>query len=203
MKSDLEIYCHNMAVVRDRINKVQTMMAGKMGTGDKDMDAELIFLQLRKVIGGIVYALLSANKTEYSAQNAKFANHWRAKDMLAEMEAINPAFFPIALLEPLVYSPGFKYFDRVPDGFLTRDDMVFLYDGSSSVLHTRNPYSTKPETIDVKYTVQEWVSRFQKLLSAHATQLVNGNVWITFIPGTGPVRSSLCSVVPFEEPVSA
>jgi hypothetical protein len=202
MPTDIEIYCHNMAVVRDRINKVQTMMAGQMGTGDKDLDAELIFLQFRKVIEGIVYSLLSANKTAYAAQNAKFANHWRAKDMLAEMETINPKFFPIPLLEPLVHSPGFKHFERVPDGFLTRDDMVILYDGSSGVLHTRNPYSTKPQMINVRYTVQEWVSRFQKLLSLHVVQLVNGDAWLTNIPGTGPVHSYLCAALPFVEPVS-
>jgi hypothetical protein len=153
------------------------------------------------VIEGIVYALLSANKTEYAAQNAKFANHWKAEDMLAEMEAINPQFFPIPLLQPLVHSPGFKHFLRVPDGFLTQDDMVFLYDGSSGVLHARNPYSTKPQTINVKYTVQEWVSRFQKLLSLHVVQLVNGDAWLTNIPGTGPVHYYLCAAEPFVEPV--
>ena len=79
MPTDIEVYCQNMATVRDRINKVQTMMAGQMGTGDKDMDAELIFLQFRKVIEGIVYALLSANKVAYAAQNAKFESHWKAK----------------------------------------------------------------------------------------------------------------------------
>jgi len=197
MPTDIEIYCRNMAVVRDRINKVQTMMAGQMGTGDKDMDAELIFLQFRKVIEGIVYALLSANRAAYAARNAKFESHWKAKGMLDEMEAVNPDFFPIPVLEPLVQSPDFKHFERVPDGFLTRDDMVFLYDGSSGVLHTRNPYSRKPQTINVRYTIQEWVSRFQKLLTLHVVMLVNGDAWLTTIPGTGPVHSYVCAAVPF------
>jgi len=113
------------------------MLAAQMGTGDRDMDAELIFLQFRKVIKGIVYALLSANKAEYAAQNAKFENHWKAKGMLDEMETINPDIFPIPLMEPLVRSGGLKHFERVSEGFLTRDDMVFLYDGSSGVLRTR------------------------------------------------------------------
>lgn len=203
MASDIQIYCENMAEVRNRINKVQTMLAGQMGTGDKDMDTELIFLQFRKVVEGIVYALLSANKAEYAAQNAKFANHWKAKDMLAEMEAINSKFFPIPLIHPVLHSSGAKHFERVPDGFLTRDDMVVLYDGSSGVLHIRNPYSTKPPAINVKYSVQEWVSRFQKLLSIHVVQLVNGDAWLTEIPGTGPVRSHFCPALPFVEPITA
>jgi hypothetical protein len=200
--SNIDIYCENMAVVRNRINKVQTMIGGQMGTGDLDMDTELIFLQFRKVIEGIVYALLSANKAEYSAQHAKFADHWRAKDMLAEMEAINPRFFPIPLLPPVARSSGIKHFEAVRDGFLTRDEMVFLYDGSSGVLHARNPYSTKPQMIDVKYDVQEWVRRFQKLLSVHVVLLVNGDAWLTEIPGTGPVRSHFCPAMPFAQGVA-
>ena len=106
--------------------------------------------------------------------------------MLDEMEAINPDFFPIPLQEPRIHSPGRKHFERVLDGFLTRDEMVFLYDGSSGVLHARNPYSTKPKTINVKYTIQEWVSRFQKLLTLHVVRLPNGDAWLTAIPAPVP-----------------
>jgi hypothetical protein len=189
MPTDIEIYCQNMAVVRDRINKIQTIVAGKMNTGDGMLDAELIFLQFRKVIEGIVYALLSANKTEYAASHAKFDSHWRAKDMLAEIEKVNADFYPIPLVLPWTQPSGTKHFDRVPDGFLTRDDLVLLYDGSSEVLHARNPYSTKAKTINMKYTVEEWVSRFQKLLSIHTVQLVNGDMWTVQLTGEGPVRA--------------
>jgi len=191
--SDLHIYADYMAAIRDRVNKVQTIMAGRMGAGDKDMDAELIFTQFRKIAEGLAYALLAANKVEYSATHSDISRVWRAKELIKRLSAVNPDFYPIGLKEPLVHIPGFRHFTRVPDGYLTKDDFSVLYDGSSGVLHVRNPYSTKSPIINVKHTVQEWVNRIQKLLSLHFVQIATGDVWLARIPGGGPIRVCLAT----------
>lgn len=200
MTGDLKIYANYMAAIRDRINKVQTILAGRMCTGDKDLDAELIFTQFRKVVEGIAFALLAANKVPYSAKHTKNKDNlttaWKAKDLLKRIEEINPDFYPIPILEPLIYSPDFKHFERVQDGFLTREDFVLLYQGSSEVMHERNPYSNRPPVIDVKYTVQEWVSRIQKLLTLHAVLVPSGDVWLAQIPGQGNVHVYLGLATP-------
>src|ERR1700687_837996 len=117
MVSDQQIYANSMAAIRDRINKVQTIMAGRIGTGDKDLDAELIFTQFRKVIEGIAYALLSANKIHYSARHDDVETAWRAKQLIQRIGRVNPQFYPIPLLEPLVHVPGLRHYARVPDAF--------------------------------------------------------------------------------------
>jgi hypothetical protein len=187
--TDAQIYCDCMARIRDRINIVREIMCGGIKIGHADQSAELIFVQFRKTLEEIAFASLSANKAKYSEVHANFSKHWRAKDMLAVMDTVNPNFYPVPLPVPVEIAPGRKHFgEPLADGFVTRDDFVFLYKCSSEALHTRNPYRSGDPTINIKYTVQEWVTRFQKLLSWHGATLLNGDRWIANIPVEGSVH---------------
>ncbi len=181
-----------MVRIRDRINVVQTVMSGSFILGRHDQTAELIFVQFRKVLEEIAFASLSANREKYSEVHANFSKHWRAKDMLTVLDKVNPGFFPIALAPPALISagpPARHHFERLTDGFLTRDDFVFLYKCASEALHTHNPYREGDQTIRIRHRAQEWVTRFQRLLSWHVVTLLNGDVWVTNVPGEGPIQS--------------
>src|SRR6204780_2835653 len=111
--------------------------------------------------------------------------------MLGVRDTVNPNFYPVPLPAPVEIVPGRKHFgEPLADGFMTRDDFVFLYKCSSEALHTRNPYKEGDPTINIGYTVQEWVARFQRLLSWHFATLLNGDRWIVNIPGKGSVHVS-------------
>lgn len=196
MPSEIEIYCSSMAQIRDHINVVQMIMSSGIHVGLpgksalQDQTAELIFVQFRKVLEGLAFASLSANREKYSEVHANFSKHWRAKDMLAVMDTANPEFYPVPMSPPLETAPGKYYFGEPPvDGFFTREDFIFLYKCSSEALHTHNPYREGDPTINIKYTVQEWVARLQKLLAWHRTHLLNGEIWVVHIPGEGNVRA--------------
>lgn len=187
--TDVKIYCDCMARLRHRINIVQTVMSGGIRIGHADQTAELIFVQFRKTLEEIAFASLSANRGKYAEVHANFSKHWRAKDMLAVMDTVNPNFYPVPLPAPVETGPGLKHFgEPLTDGFVTRDDFVFLYKCSSEALHTRNPYREGDHTINIKYTVQEWVGRIQRLLSWHCATLLNGGRWIVNIPCEGSVH---------------
>ena len=185
--SDIQIYCDCMAQIRDRINVVQTIMSSVIHIGLpgkphlQDQTTELIFVQLRKVLEGIAFATLSANKEKYSEVHANFSKHWRAKDMLKVLGAVNPNFFPVPRGAPITVSPGNHHFGEplAPK----------LYKCSSEALHTHNPYREGDQTIYTKYTVPQWVDRVQKLLSWHDTELLNGDRWVVNIPRDGPVQA--------------
>ena len=181
MASDAQIYCDCMVRIRHRINVVQTIMSGGIKIGHADQTAELIFVQFRKTLEEIAFATLSANKEKYAEVHANFSKHWRAKDMLAVMDSVNPNFYPVPLQAPIQTAPGQKHFEPLTDGFVARDDFVHLYNCSSEALHTRNPYKEGDPTINIKYTVQEWIARFQRLLSWHYATLLNGDVWVVNI----------------------
>jgi len=199
VSTDIEIYCNCMARIRDRINVVQTIISSPFILERHDPTAELIFVQFRKVLEEIAFAALSANRQKYSEVHANFSKHWRAKDMLAVLDNVNPGFFPIALAPPVLVSagpPAQHHFEPLTDGFLTRDDFVFLYKCSSEALHTHNPYREGDQTIRIRYTVQEWVARFQRLLSWHSVTLFNGDAWVTNVPSEGHVRAWPSTPVP-------
>lgn len=197
MSSDEQIYCNCMERIRRRLNVLDDVLAGRIGTNkNSDVVAEIIFIQFRKSLEELAFASLSANKDVYSAVHAKFAVHWRANDMLNELEKVNPGFYPVAAEPPKETSPGFKHFDRLPGGFMTRGEFAKLYKHSSEVLHTRNPYKEGDSTINIGYTVQEWAARFRNLIRWHFVTLVGGNVLLAHVPDDGAVHAYPSAAIP-------
>jgi hypothetical protein len=178
-----------MERVRRHVHTADQVFAGKIDTLDRDLNAELIFLHFRKALEEIAFASLSANREKYSAARAGFATEWSARRMLGFVEKVNPNFYPIPLKPPQETVPGHKFFDRISDGFLTKDDFVTLYDGSAEVLHSRNPYAPGDPIINVKYTVYEWSRRIKLLLGWHFVQIVDvQGLWVIQVPNGGTVR---------------
>jgi len=97
----------------------------------------------RNIDDVIAFASLTANKAKYSVAHARFAEHWRAKDMLKELAKINLDFYPTPVEGPQLQPSGVKLFTGVRDGFLTKDDFVVLYDKAGDILHARNPFTSK------------------------------------------------------------
>lgn len=192
MPTDIEIYCNCIARVRHHVSIADTVFAGRIDTGHRDLNAELIFLHFRKALEEIAFATLSANREKYSSARAGFATEWNARRMLGFVEEVNPNFYPVPLKPPQEIAPGQKHFVRIEDGYLTQDDFVTLYDGSAEVLHCRNPYAPGDPTINVKYTVDEWSGRIKALLAWHFVQLVDiQGLWVIQVPNEGPVHGFL------------
>jgi hypothetical protein len=196
MSDDNAIYANCIARIRNRLNVVDDVLSGRMPITNQDVLAEVIFVQFRKSLEELAFASLSANRDVYSAVHAKFSVHWRANDMLAELEKVNPGFYPVSAQAPITTQPGFKHVGRLDDGFMTRDEFAKLYKSSSEVLHTRNPYKEGDPTISIGYTVQEWVARFRNLLRWHFITLVSGNVVLCNMPDQGLIHVYPAAAVP-------
>jgi hypothetical protein len=189
LPDDVQIYCNCIKRVRHHVNIADTVFARKIDTGHRDLNAELIFLHFRKALEEIAFASLSANREKYSAARAGFATEWNARRMLGFVEKVNPSFYPVPLKPPQETAPGHKLFDRIANGFLTKEDFETLYDGSAEVLHCRNPYTPGDPIINVKFTVDEWSRRIKALLGWHFVQLVDvDGLWVIQVPDQGPVR---------------
>jgi hypothetical protein len=192
---DIVTYCNCMIEIRRRLSLVQAVLDASITTGHNDFDIEMVFVQLRKTLEVIAFASLTANKKEYSAAYDQFASHWNAQRMLRDLAKINPQFFPVALEPPQLMPNGVKHFPRPLDGFLTEDEFVSLYDKCAKILHARNPFSAESPTIQIGYSVMQWLSRIQKLLRLHFINLVNGDVWVVQIPNEGNVLAFPASAV--------
>jgi len=193
--SDVVTYCNCMAEIRRRIALVQAVVGASLTTGQNDFDIEIVFLQLRKVLELIALGSLTANKKEYSAAYEKFASHWNAERVLRDVAKINRSFFPVPLDPPQIMPNGVKHFSQPPDGFLTKDEFALLYDKCGKILHARNPFSAESPTVQIGYSVAQWVSRIQKLLGLHLVNLVNGDIWVVQIPNEGNVMAFPASEV--------
>jgi hypothetical protein len=189
--NDIQIYCGCIERVRHHVSVADTVLAGKINTGRDDLNSELIFLHLRKALEEIAFSSLAANREKYSAARAQFATDWRAKGMLEHVAKVNPQFWPIPVTGPQQIAPGHKHFDRVRDGFLTREDFVVLYDAASvQALHTRNPYAPSDGAVELKYTLDRWSTRIKTLLSLHCVKLVDVHgLWVVRVGNEGPVEA--------------
>lgn len=179
MPKDIQIYCDCMERVRHHVSVADTVFAGKISTGSADLNTELIFLHFRKALEEIAFSSISANREEYANARPGFAREWNARRMLGFVKKVNSNFYPIPLQPPMETAPGHKHFDRVRDGFLTKDDFVALYGISSEVLHSPNPYNPTGLAVDFKCAVDVWSNRIKALLSWHFVQLLGvDGLWV-------------------------
>jgi hypothetical protein len=193
-----------MERVRRHLRTVSAVFGRRIQTGHTDLNAELIFLHLRKTLEEIAFSSLCANRDKYSEVRAKFASFWRAKDLLKEIGRINPNFYPtpVRFARQLLAEDGKKlsHFEAIGHEHLTQEDFVFLYTKASEVLHARNPYRDDDPTIDVRHTIPDWIARIQNLLTIHTTKLIeNEEMWLVFVPEHGQIQANVSKLVSPEE----
>lgn len=199
MSDDTKLYINCMEEVRFRLNFVRDLPARNGTTGYQVIDQELVFLQLRKMLELIAFASLTANKAKYNAAYRKLTTVWNAKEMLRNLERINPEFYPLPVQPPQLQADGTKHFGAVDD-FLTKDDFISLYDVASTFLHVGNPFGNADPVIKMRYNVKQWLERIQALLKLHVVRLVDGNLWIVEIPVQGPVKMGFAEPRPVLTP---
>jgi hypothetical protein len=141
MKNEI-VYCKCMANIRKRVDLAWSIVNLKITTGQQGFDAELVFVQFRKILELIAFSSLTANKEIYAIARANFSKHWKAKLMLDAVGKLNRNFYPLPLSLPETLPNGVKNMTPLAEDFLTKDDFEFLYDESSEALHERNPFST-------------------------------------------------------------
>jgi hypothetical protein len=193
MSTDIVTYCNCMEEVRLRISLVQSILVRSVTTGHDGFDAELVFVQLRKTLEQVALASLAANRAKYSAAFASFATHWNATRMLKALEEVNQNYYPVPVTRNLLSTDeeGHRHWhlEYLTDGFLDKDEFVSLYNICGRILHARNPFDPRDPVIQLDYSVEQWVSRIQKLLAMHIVHLVDSDNFIVAIPNEGKVHA--------------
>jgi len=186
------IYCNCMEEVKARIAVVLRVVENGLTIGREDFDAELVCVQLRKVLELIAFASLTANKESYAEIHKDFESHWNAKQLLVKLERIHPHFYPKPVQFNRQDEKGIIQSEDVAEGYLTRDEFVILYQKCSEVLHARNPFRSDPRVINFGISIRDWVSRIQRLLAVHYMQLAGTETrWVVFMehPEDGKVHA--------------
>ena len=179
---DFEKYCNCLGEVKWRIEAIESILNGH-SLGKEALDIEFSTLQLRKCLELIAFSSLTANRTVYSEIHNNFQKHWNAKRLLSDLEKINSGFYP----QPMMYFEEDPITKRRPvkdleSGFLTKEDLLFLYDKCGAVLHSRNPYKEGSNVVDIKRPFREWIERIKNLLFFHQIKLYGSeNLWLVFM----------------------
>lgn len=183
MADDLDLlrnYAACMEELKLRCSLILSITSGEITVaGREDFSGELACLNLRKVLELLAFASLTANKEKYAKAHGDFARQWNARRLLANLERLHPGFYPTPIVLADQDSSGVKNFADVTEPYLTQEDFVFLYNKTSQVLHSPNPYRHDRGVIDFGHSIAEWVHRVQTLLSTHYMRLVNNtSLWV-------------------------
>lgn len=179
METRLQRYCECMDLLKLRVDVVKEIATGKRTTGFLVPDQELCCLQIRKSLELIAFAGISANLDRYSQIRAKFHQDWNGKRILSAIEGINPRFYPIPI-KTFVDGGGELRYEDIRDGFLTKEDLVELYDWCGQRLHSFNPFGTNSQWEDVRDRLLIEQGKIVRLLNQHRCVLSESDdeIWV-------------------------
>jgi len=159
-----------MTDVKHRINFLKSFDLNSM---PKQVAVELIALQFRKIVEMVVFSSLVANRDRYSAMHKDFASHWKIKDIIRRIKAVNKDFLPIPVNE--IERSGERLWDY-PSGkdYFSEQELVEIYQESGGILHSHKPFTAKRPDIDKYLTkVSRRIDKFIRTLNCHQVHPLN------------------------------
>ncbi len=66
-------------------------------------------------------------------------------------------------------------------GYLTKDELVRIYDICGRMLHAHNPYSDNKPLEDVRKKFPEWLTKIYILICHHKLTLIGGQLMVVAI----------------------
>ncbi len=170
-----------MEEIKRRTEVIRAFLTGRANAVYKQANAESICLQLRKILELIALSSLVANKDEYSKNRKKFTTDWHAKRILADIERVNPQFYPEPTRQIIDTDTGkVKKVEKVIDGFLTRKEFEDIYDSCGAILHADNPFGETKDIDNFLKAVPKYIDRIIQLLNHHQIQLTEDGLqfWV-------------------------
>lgn len=140
-------YRAGLIEIKRRIKVIDHIGQGKLHVLYPATSVETAALQFRKVVELIAFSSLIANKNIYSEIHTKFSKHWNAKLILQDLERIHPDFYPQPIHQMPTDKPGIQS-EFVPrnNDYLTKEQLIELYDECGGLLHAENPLENKQTT---------------------------------------------------------
>ena len=176
MEPDIKAYRAVVEEIKLRMEVVYALHAKRISVMYRATHVESMVLQVRMITELVALASLAANKSIFEENKKKFAKHWHPKEILKDVESLNPNFYPRPIVEvPLRNSRAKNELVDMETGFMTRDELIEVHGKCGNLLHAQNPFG---KDIDYGYyekNVPRWMEQIRKLLNCHQIKLLNGN----------------------------
>ena len=186
-------YADVMNEIKRRTKVIYSFLNGERNAMYNVVNAELMCLQIRKILELIALGSLVANQRIFLKKIQTLQKMWNAKYILNDIEKLNPDFYPKPIHEKPSKQNGVKNdLIDIKEGYLTKKDFVEIYDKCGRILHAENPLGNG---IDYKYyekNIPIWMNKIKKLLNSHTIKLLNDkNMYLVHMQEDGKEGSTV------------
>ena len=167
--------------LRDQV--IESFLTGKLHTGQRMTNIELVCLQFRKIGEIIMLSALCAHKKDFLKVQSTIEREWDPTKIRKTLDKIHPDFYPIPFERIVEKSTGKQKNERVTSGYLTKDECISLIGRCGGVLHGFNPYDDNKvfkEIGAVEKKFLEWQTKVRRLLKTHEIKLsgTSKQLWV-------------------------
>lgn len=168
---DAHPYVRAMEDIKRRIDTIKACADGRARlTGPARI--EFAALQLRMVLEMIALASLAANKELFEQQSMRFEKHWHPKDIIRDLERLNPRFYPIPFRVSKTDEMGGWNHSLLSGGYLRKEELIEVHGRCGDVLHARNPFGKPIGYEEFLSDIIEWTNKVVTLLNSHEIWLL-------------------------------
>lgn len=179
-------YHECMGEAKRRIEVVDKVINKEITTNILITDVELMCIQIRKILELIALSSVAANQAEYQKVRSNLATLWNAKDIVKNIEAINPKYYPEPiLLQGWNGDPNNTRTQPVKEKYLTRDELFDIYARCGGLLHAQNPFAKKKDFKQAAMVIPNWLKKIKTLLDKHIVNLVDSDTMFMVILNLG------------------
>ena len=186
MSPDKHAYLTIMEEIVFRTNVIEGLVSKEINMKYKATQIETMVLQVRMITELIALGSLAANKPVFEENLQKFKKLYHPKDILRDLENLNPKFYPKPIIETKTKGDSqIGEFVPLASGFMTRDELIEVHGRCGNMLHAKNPYGKGIDYSDYNHyekMVANWVNRIKTLLNTHLIKPLDQNriykVWM-------------------------
>lgn len=176
-KVELGLYQDCLYEIKKRIEVISEHLSKIVTEKYLIIEVETVCLQFRKILEKIALMSLVANKELYAEQNNKFAKHYHAERIMRDLERINPDFYPVPT-KIITNEDGVDEWIEIDSGYLTKNDLVKIYEKCGGMMHAQNPFSSQKPLKEIQACFPEWLTKICVLLNHHHIKLVGGEIML-------------------------
>ncbi len=186
MSPDKQAYLTIMEEIVFRTDVIEELISKKINMKYTGIQIESMALQVRMITELIALGSLAANKPLFEENLKKFKKLYHPKDILRDIEKLNPKFYPEPIVE-IQAKDDSRIGEFVPlkSGFMKRDELIKAHGQCGDMLHAKNPYGKGIDYSDYdRYEAMmiNWVTRIKTLLNFHLIRPLDQNqiykVWM-------------------------
>lgn len=177
--TQVDAYLRVMEDIKRRIQVAGAFLDGSANAIYKPTQMECAVLQMRMVAELVALASLAANAELFSEHGKKFSRHWNLKDILKDIERINPGYYPRPFRSK-EGSDGITEHVRLDEReYLTSAELESMHGRCSDLLHAKNPFGKKADYKWYAGVAPVWLEKLVNLLNFHEIHLVGTDrMWV-------------------------